>query len=126
MGTPICILALMATVVGCASTPAAPPVTTAACERTPEVMAQVRYVEGGDRCDARAISIVGSPCTRVTVEAEHRWLAEHYPGYIVTHHALASNVVGSPCPYSRYSVFTIALPDQQVKYVTFEISNPWQ
>jgi seryl-tRNA(Sec) selenium transferase len=119
--TKIVMVALF--LMGCATAPVSKTAPEPPCEVTEEVMSRVSYVEGRDPCAKYAISIVGATCTHVGIEAEHRWLAEHYPGYVVTSHALDSNVVGSSCPFSPYSVFTILLPSNETKAVTFEISE---
>jgi hypothetical protein len=108
---------------GCVTTNAPVSTDEVPCEVTEAVMSQVRYVEGADACAPYAIGIRGAPCTKVGVAAEHRWLAEHFPGYRVTQQSLESTVVGSLCPPTSYDAISIELPSGDTKTVTFEINE---
>lgn len=82
----------------------------------------VAYALSTDPCSSGQIVISGTRCASVGIEAEHRWLATHYPGYTVLHQALLTSVVGSPCN-TVSSSFSLDLPSGEKAGVTFDISE---
>jgi len=117
------LFAVLIITAGCISSRPALESESEPCEVTEAVLAKVQYVTGADPCDASAITIKGASCERVGVAAERRWLDQHFPGYDIFHQALASTVVGSPCPATSYDIISFKLPSGERRGVTFDITE---
>ena len=105
---------------GCAAGPK--PASEPTCDVTQETLNQISYAGGTGRGYEDAVIVRGARCMRQAVEAERRWLDEHYPGYTVVGGARDVSPVGRATT-RVFSTLRVALPDGATVVVIFDVSE---